>query len=74
MHKITLAFSHVLLYIVLRADAVRHFPADAMRHQRTVTVKNPASSNGDPSYSAPGSGVFDSRGSRQYAKPIADWL
>lgn len=29
MHKITLAFSPVLLYIVLRADAVRHFPAVA---------------------------------------------
>ena len=30
MNKFTLAFSPVLLYIVLRADAVRHFPADAM--------------------------------------------
>lgn len=30
MHKFTLAFSPVLLYIVLRADAVRHFPADAV--------------------------------------------
>ncbi len=30
MHKFTLAFLPVLLYIVLSTDAVRRFPADAV--------------------------------------------
>ena len=41
MHKITLAFSPVLLYIVLRADAVRHFPADAMRPPENRNSQKP---------------------------------